>query len=129
MAGFNKCIFIGHMTRAIELRYTPNGTPVGSFGLAVNRRFKQGDELKDEVLFIDVVVFGKQAENASKYLTKGSKVNVEGRLQQRRWETEAGEKRSKHEVVAENILYLDGTKGHGESQEDGVTMEWERKDA
>lgn len=129
MAGFNKCIFIGNLTRSIELRYTPSGTPVGSFGLAVNRRFKQGDELKEEVLFIDVVTFGKQAENAAKYLSKGSKVNVEGRLQQRRWETEAGEKRSKHEVVAENILYLDGTKGHGEAQEDGVTVEWERKDA
>jgi single-strand DNA-binding protein len=128
MAGFNRCIFIGHMTRAIELRYTPNGTTVGSFGLAVNRRFKQGDELKEEVCFIDVVTFGKQAENAAKYLTKGSKVTVDGRLQQRRWETETGDKRSKHEVVAENIVYLD-TKGHGEAQEDGVTMEWERKDA
>ena len=129
MAGFNKCIFIGNLTRNIELRYTPSGTPVGSFGLAVNRRFKQGDELKEEVLFVDVVTFGKQAENAAKYLLKGSKVNVEGRLQQRRWETEAGEKRSKHEVVAENILYLDGTKGHGEAQEEpGLTMEWERKE-
>lgn len=128
--GFNKCIFIGNLTRNIELRYTPNGTPVGSFGLAVNRRFKHGDELKEEVLFIDVVTFGKQAENAAKYLTKGSKVNVEGRLQQRRWETEAGEKRSKHEVVAENILYLDGTKGNGSAQEEpGITAEWERTDA
>ena len=104
MAGFNKCIFIGNLTRGIELRYTPNGTSVGSFGLAVNRRFKQGDELKDEVLFIDVVTFGKQAENAAKYLSKGSKVTVEGRLQQRRWETEDGQKRSKHEVVTESVL-------------------------
>ncbi len=95
----------------------------------MNRRFKQGDELKEEVLFVDVVTFGKQAENAAKYLLEGSKVNVEGRLQQRRWETEAGEKRSKHEVVAENILYLDGTKVHGEAQEEpGLTMEWERKE-
>ena len=130
MAGFNKIILIGNLTRNLELRYTPSGTPVGSFGLAVNRRFKQGDELKEEVLFIDVVTFGKQAENAAKYLSKGSKATIEGRLQQRRWETEAGEKRSKHEVVAENILYLDGTKGHGEAQEEpGLTMEWERKDA
>lgn len=130
MAGFNKVVLIGNLTRNIELRYTPNGTPVGSFGLAVNRRFKQGDELKDEVLFIDVVTFGKQAENAAKYLLKGSKVMVEGRLQQRRWETETGEKRSKHEVVAENILYLDGTKGHGEAQEEpGITAQWERTDA
>lgn len=130
MAGFNKIILIGNLTRNIELRYTPSGTPVGSFGLAVNRRFKQGDELKEEVLFVDVVTFGKQAENAAKYLLKGSKAAIEGRLQQRRWETETGDKRSKHEVVAENILYLDGAKGNGGEQEDqGYTMEWERKDA
>ena len=134
MAGFNKVILIGNLTRNIELRYTPNGTPVGLFGLAVNRRFKQGDELKDEVCFIDVVVFGKQAENAAQYLAKGSKVNVEGRLQQRRWETEDGQKRSKHEVVAENILYLDGTKGNGGQEErtqkdDGIEMQWERNEA
>lgn len=129
MAGFNQCILIGNLTRSIELRYTPNGTPVGSFGLAVNRRFKQGEELKEEVLFIDIVVFGKQAENAAKYLSKGSKAMIEGRLQQRRWETETGDKRSKHEVVAENIVYLN-TKGHGEAHEEpGVTMEWERRDA
>lgn len=130
MAGYNRVIFIGNLTRNIELRYTPNGTPVGSFGLAVNRRFKQGDDLKEEVLFVDVVTFGKQAENAAKYLSKGSKATIEGRLQQRRWETETGDKRSKHEVVAENILYLDGTKGNGGEQEDqGYTAEWERKDA
>lgn len=129
MAGFNKCILIGNLTRSIELRYATSGTPVGSFGLAVNRRFKQGDELKEEVLFVDIVVFGKQAENAAKYLTKGSKVMVDGRLQQRRWETETGDKRSKHEVVAENLVYLDGTKGHGEAPEDGATVQWERTDA
>lgn len=127
--GFNKVILIGNLTRAIELRYTPSGTPVGSFGFAVNRRFKQGDELKEEVLFVDIVSFGKQAENAAKYLTKGSKATIEGRLQQRRWETETGDKRSKHEVVAENIVYLD-MKGHGEAQEEpGVTAQWERTDA
>jgi len=129
MAGFNKCILIGNLTRNIELRYTPSGTPVGSFGLAVNRRFKQGEELKEEVCYIDIVTFGKQAENAAKYLSKGSKATIEGRLQQRRWETEAGEKRSKHEVVAESILYLDGTKGHGEAHEEpGMTAQWERTD-
>lgn len=106
MAGFNKVIQVGHLTRNPELRYTPSGTPVASFGLAVNRRFKQGDDLKEEVCFIDVVVFGKQAENAGQYLTKGSSVIIDGRLQQRRWETEDGQKRSKHEIVAETITYL-----------------------
>lgn len=106
MAGFNKIILVGHLTRNPELRYTPNGTPVASFGLASNRRFKQGEDLKEEVLFVDVVTFGKQAENATQYLAKGSQVLAEGRLQQRRWETEDGQKRSKHEVVAESLVYL-----------------------
>jgi single-strand DNA-binding protein len=106
MAGFNKVILIGNLTRNPELRYTPSGTPVASFGLASNRRFKQGNDLKEEVLFVDVVLFGKQAENAAQYLSKGSQALIEGRLQQRRWETEDGQKRSKHEVVAERVTYL-----------------------
>jgi single-strand DNA-binding protein len=130
MAGFNKIILIGHLTRNPELRYTPNGTPVATVGFATNRRFKQGDELKEEVLFIDVVAFGKQAENAAKYLAKGSKVTIDGRLQQRRWETDAGEKRSKHEVVAEQIVYLDKAKGQDDSApEAGVTMGWEQRES
>jgi len=106
MTGFNKVILIGHLTRMPELRYTPNGTPVASFRLAVNRKFKQGDDMKDEVCFIDIVVFGKQAEHCGQYLSKGSGVIVDGRLQQRRWETEDGQKRNKHEVVANTITFM-----------------------
>ena len=62
MTGFNKVILIGNLTKNPELRYTPSGTPVTSFGLAVNRRFKQAADLKEEVCYIDIVVFGKQAE-------------------------------------------------------------------
>mgnify|MGYP003403060024 CR=1 FL=1 len=102
---FNKVILAGNLTRNPELRYTPNGTPVASFGLATNRRFKQGDDLKEEVCFIDVVVFGKTAENCSNHLVKGQQALIDGRLQQRRWETEDGQKRSKHEVVAEHIQF------------------------
>ena len=72
MAGFNKVILIGNLTRNPELRYTPNGTPVASLGLAVSRRYKQGDELKEEVCFVDIVVFGKQAEHCGQYLSKGA---------------------------------------------------------
>jgi single-strand DNA-binding protein len=89
VAGFNKVILIGNLTRNPELRYTPNGTPVASLGLAVSRRYKQGEELKEEVCFVDIVVFGKQAEHCGQYLSKGSGIIVDGRLQQRRWETEA----------------------------------------
>ena len=106
MAGFNKVILIGNLTKNPELRYTPSGTPVASFGLAVNRRFKQGDDLKEEVCYIDIVVFGKQAEHCGQYLSKGNGVIVDGRLQQRRWEGEDGQKRSKHEVVAQTVTFL-----------------------
>ncbi len=106
MAGFNKVILMGNLTRNPELRYTPSGTPVASFGLAVSRRFKQGGDLKEEVCFVDIVVFGKQAEHCGQYLSKGNGVIVEGRLQQRRWETEEGQKRSKHEVVAQTVTFM-----------------------
>jgi single-strand DNA-binding protein len=106
VAGFNKVILMGNLTRNPELRYTPSGTPVASFGLAVSRRFKQGDDLKEEVCFVDIVVFGKQAEHCGQYLSKGNGAIVEGRLQQRRWETEDGQKRSKHEVVAQTVTFM-----------------------
>jgi single-strand DNA-binding protein len=94
------------LTRNPEVRYTPNGTPVTSFALAINRRFRQAEDLREEVCYIDIVVFGKQAEHCGQYLSKGNGVIVDGRLQQRRWETEDGQKRSKHEVVAQTITFL-----------------------
>ncbi|MEW6544529.1 MAG: single-stranded DNA-binding protein [Nitrospirota bacterium] len=106
MTGFNKVILIGNLTKNPDLRYTPSGMPVASFGLAINRKFRQGDELRDEVCYVDIVVFGKQAEHCGQYLSKGNGVIVDGRLQQRRWETEDGQKRSKHEVVAQTVTFL-----------------------
>lgn len=106
MTGFNKVILIGNLTKNPELRYTPSGTPVANLGLAVNRRYRMGEELKEEVCFVDVVVFGKQAEHCGQYLSKGNGVIIDGRLQQRRWETEDGQKRSKHEVVAQTVTFL-----------------------
>ena len=103
---FNKIILIGNLTRDPEVRYTPQGTSVCNFGIAVNRKYKQGDELKEEVTFINVVVFGKQADTCGQYLNKGSAVLVEGRLQERRWETDEGQKRSKYEVVAQTVRFL-----------------------
>jgi len=108
---FNKVILIGNLTRDPELRYTPQGTSVCNFGIAVNRRYKQGDEVKDEVTFINVVVFGKQADTCGQYLNKGSAVLIEGRLQERRWETEDGQKRSRHEVVAQSVRFLSKKQG------------------
>ncbi|MEK6786608.1 MAG: single-stranded DNA-binding protein [Nitrospira sp.] len=120
MAGFNKVILMGNLTRNPELRYTPSGTPVASFGLAVSRRFKQGDDLKEEVCFVDIVVFGKQAEHCGQYLSKGNGAIVEGRLQQRRWETEDGQKRSKHEVVAQTVTFMPKRQDSGASAEPPV---------
>ncbi len=111
MVSFNKVILIGNLTKDPEVRYIPSGTAVATLGLAVNHRYKQGTEMKEEVCFIDVVVFGKQAENSGQYLSKGQAVIVEGRLQQRRWETEDGQKRAKHEVVAQGIRFMPKRQG------------------
>lgn len=102
---YNKIILIGNLTKDPELRYTPQGTPVASFRLAVNYRYKQAEEAKQETMFIDNVVFGKQAESCSKYLNKGSSVLVEGRLQERRWESN-GQQKSKFEVIAQSVRFL-----------------------
>lgn len=102
---FNKIILIGNLTKDPELRYTPQGTAVASFRIAVNSKIKQHGELKDETLFIGVVVFGKQAESAGQYLSKGRSVLVEGRLQERSWEKD-GQKHSRMEVVASSVRFL-----------------------
>ncbi|RMG06026.1 MAG: single-stranded DNA-binding protein [Nitrospirae bacterium] len=102
---YNKVIFAGNLTRDPELRYTPQGTAVTNITLAVNSRVKQGEEFKDETLFIDIVVFGKQAENVAQYLSKGRGVIVDGRLRERRWEYEGQQKR-KMEVIANTVRFL-----------------------
>lgn len=106
---YNKCIIIGNLTKEVETKYLPSGTPIANFSIAVNRKYKQGEENKEEVSFFDVVTFGKQGEICKQYLHKGSSVLVEGRLQQRRWETE-GQKRSKIEIVAENVRFMSSPK-------------------
>lgn len=103
---FNKVILIGNLTRDPELRYTPQGTSVCNFGLAVNRKYRQAEEMKEEVTFINIVVFGKQADTCGQYLSKGSPVLIEGRLRENRWETPEGQKRSRHEVIAESFKFL-----------------------
>jgi|Deesub1362A_J573_1020465.scaffolds.fasta_scaffold00010_102 single-strand DNA-binding protein len=100
---FNRIILIGNLTKDPELRYSAQGTPIGSFRLAVSSRFRTQEE--PETLFIDVVVFGKQAESVSQYLAKGRAVLVEGRLRERRWEYE-GQQRSKMEVLAQTVRFL-----------------------
>ncbi|MFQ5840085.1 MAG: single-stranded DNA-binding protein [Candidatus Methylomirabilales bacterium] len=112
MANFNKVILLGNLTRDPELRYTPGGQAVCNLDLAVNRSYTtQGGERRDEVCYITVVVWGKQAETCAEYLCKGRGALVEGHLQQRSWETPEGQKRSKHEVVAERVQFIGPRKG------------------
>jgi single-strand DNA-binding protein len=118
MASLNQVVLLGNLTRDPEVRYTPTGTPVARLGLAVNNRVKQGDEWKDDPCFIDVTVFGKQAESCGEYLSKGQPVLVEGRLQYRTWESQEGQKRSKHEVVAFRVQFLPKA---GRTAEGGVS--------
>ena len=81
MSDTNVIVMTGNLTRKPELRYTPKGVGIADFGLASNRRYRQGDELKEEACFIEVTVFGTTAEAVARYLDKGRKVLVEGRLQ------------------------------------------------
>lgn len=113
MANLNKVMLIGNLTRDPEVRYTPKGTAVGDLGMAVNRRVSDGaGNWSDEVTFVDVTVWGTNAENAQKYLSKGRGVFIEGRLQMDTWEDKAsGQKRSKLKVVAEVLQFLPDGKG------------------
>ena len=111
MASLNKVFLIGNLTRDPELRYTQGGMAVANLGLASNRVYKGKDgEKKEETCFVRVVVWGRQAETCGQYLTKGSPLFVEGRLQSRSWETEDKQKRNTLEVVAINVQFLSGGK-------------------
>ena len=106
MANLNKVMLLGNLTRDPERRYAPQGTAVARLGLAVNHRYGQGETVREETLFIDVVVFGRQAEAASEHLAKGHPILVEGRLKLQNWEDKEGRKHSKHEVLADRIQFL-----------------------
>ncbi len=116
MANLNKVFLIGNLTRDPELRYIPSGTAVATFTVASNRTYNSASgEKKEEVCFVRVVSWARQAELCGEYLTKGSPVFVEGRLQSRSWETPDGQKRSTIEVVAQNVQFLGRPRGAGEA--------------
>jgi single-strand DNA-binding protein len=117
-SSFNKFIGLGNLTRDPELRHTPSGAPVCNFDLAMNRSYTtQGGEKKDEVCYMTIVVWGKQAESSAQYLKKGRQALVEGHLQQRSWDTPEGQKRTKIEVVAERVQFIGGPGGAGVKSE------------
>src|SRR5439155_7244298 len=112
MASFNRVILLGNLTRDVEVKYLQSGMAVADIGLAVNdRRKNQAGEWVDEVTFVDITLWGRTAEVAGEYLSKGSPVLIEGRLKLDQWETD-GQKRSKLRVVGERMQML-GSRGGG----------------
>ncbi len=125
----NKVILIGNLTRDPELRYTPQGTPVASFGLATNREWAVDGVKKEAADFHNVVAWNKLAELCSQLLTKGAKTYVEGRLQTRDWVDGDGNKRYKTEVVIDEMIVLASKKmGEGSTDEPEFEEPKELKD-
>jgi single-strand DNA-binding protein len=119
MASFNRVILVGNLTRDPELRYIPSGTAVSDIGLAVNDRVKRGNDWVDETTFVDITLWGRTAEVANEYLSKGSSVLIEGRLKFESWENNEGQKRSKLKVVADKMQMLGARGGGGGGGGDG----------
>ena len=117
MASFNKVILVGNLTRDPELRYTPKGMAIAKIGLAVNRNWtSESGEKKEEVTFVDVDAFGRQAETLAQYMKKGSPILIEGRLRLDQWDDkQTGQKRSKLGVVVEGFQFLGSGNRGGES--------------
>jgi single-strand DNA-binding protein len=116
MASLNKVFLIGNLTRDPELRYIPSGSAVATFTIGVNRVWKTPTgEKKEQATFIRIVVWGRRAEVCGEYLTKGSPVFVEGRMQSRDWQTQDGQKRNTVEVVADNIQFM--SRGSGAAKQ------------
>src|SRR5437763_9076036 len=115
MASFNKVILMGNLTRDPELRYTPKGTAVAKLGMAVNRTWKgENGETKEEVTFVDVEAWNRQAEVIAQYMKKGRPLLVEGRLKLDQWEDKnTHQKQSKLKVVLETFSFIDSNRGDG----------------
>src|SRR5229473_5165370 len=113
MANFNKVILAGNLTRDPELRYTPKGTAIAKITVAINRSWKtETGETKEEVTFVDVDAFARQAEVIGQYFKKGRPILIEGRLRYETWEDkQTNQKRSKLGVVLENFQFMDSNRG------------------
>ena len=109
MASYNKVIMMGNITRDIELSFTPAQTPIAKFGLACNEKYKgQDGQPKEKTCFVDCVMFGKRAEVINKYFKKGDPILIEGKLDFRQWETQEGQKRSKHGINIMDFSFVGG---------------------
>jgi single-strand DNA-binding protein len=120
MASLNRVFLMGNLTRDPELRYIPSGTAVAEFGLAVNREWTdKSGEKKDDTCFVDITVWGRQAEIVNQYLKKGRSIFLEGRLEYSTWETKEGEKRNKLRVVADRVQFLGSPSGRDRGGDEG----------
>lgn len=104
---YNRIIVVGNLTRGFDLKYTTGGKEVADIAMAINNRVKKDGEYVDEVCYLDVAVFGRMAIAAKEYLTKGSKVLFEGKLRMEQWEDKDGNRRTKHKMMADNMIFLD----------------------
>ena len=120
MSKLNKVFLMGNLTKDPELRYTPSGTAITGFGIAINREWQGPDgEKKKEVCFVEINMFGRRAEAINEYFKKGNPIFIEGRLKFEQWETKDGQKRNALRVVAENFEFIGGqTKGSGGGSQD-----------
>lgn len=122
MASYNRVMLMGNLTRDIELRYLPSGVAVSEFGLAVNEKRKNSEgQWVEDVNFFDITLYGRTAEVASEYLSKGSPIFIEGRLKQDTWEKD-GQKRSKVKVIGERMQMIGG-RGEGGGNHGGSVHE------
>ena len=119
MASYNRVVLLGNLTRDPELRYIPSGMAVSDIGLAVNDRVKRNDQWVEETTFVDVTLWGRTAEVANEYLSKGSSVLIEGRLKLDSWEKD-GQKRSKLKVVGEKMQMVGARGGGGGGSSSGA---------
>jgi single-strand DNA-binding protein len=114
----NKIFLIGRLTKDPDLKYLPNGTPKAELRLATSRQYVTNNEKREDTCYVDVIAWSRQAEIVNQYLRKGSQIFVEGRLDYQEWEGQDGSRRSKHQVVADRVQFLD-TRGGGSEMESG----------
>lgn len=117
---FNRIVLVGNLTKDIDLRYTQGGAAIGSCGIAVTRKYTLNGEKREETCFVDIVFFGKQAEIANQYLSKGSKLLIEGRLKFDQWTDNNGQNRSKHTVAVESMEMLGDAKQNNQGYQQGA---------
>ncbi|MBR4490759.1 single-stranded DNA-binding protein [bacterium] len=130
MSGLNKVMLIGRLGRDPEIRYSSNNTPICNFSLATSERVRKGDSFEEKTEWHRIVVFGNQAENASKFLKKGSLVFVDGKIQSRTYQDKDGNERSVFEIIANSLNFLDpkdnmsgqGERTYQQNPKDGETQ-------